>query len=236
MTIQAFHERDVVLHIGTHKTGTTSFQAVLASTASPLADLGVHVFRSQVSDIASWSHELPLIAVRRELTFPLRCMFPDSTLPSMQSEMRQHVISEMQSTAQRVIASHEALSFVRTPREVETLVDVLDARSCRVVVVLRDPESFLGSWKRQLATMGYATNSPYPDSYMNTDFSSWLTEWDVMIDAYAAVIGHEAITVLDYESEVRSRGTIIDGLWSACGLPSVLKPNADVPWLNRSRP
>jgi len=236
MTIQAFHERDVVLHIGTHKTGTTSFQAVLASTASPLADLGVHVFRSQLSDIASWSHELALIAVRSELNIPLRCMFPDSTLPSMQSEMRQHVFSEMQPPAQRVIASHEALSFIRTSQEVENLVEVLAARSCKVVVVLRNPESFLESWKRQLASMGYATNSPYPDSYMNTEFSSWLTEWDVMIDAYAAIIGHEAITVLDYESEVRGRGTIIDGLWSACGLPSALRPNNDVPWLNRSSP
>ena len=110
------HARDVVLHIGTHKTGTTSFQATLAASAASLASHGVHVFQSGLTVFQSgltkstgWSHELPLISLRSELNIPLRCMFPDSSLQSMQSQMLQDCISQMQSPARRVVASHEAL-------------------------------------------------------------------------------------------------------------------------------
>ena len=230
------HARDVVLHIGTHKTGTTSFQASLATSATSLESHGIHVFQSVLSDIAGWSHELALISVRHELNIPLRCMFPDSSLPSMQSQMLQDCISQMKSPARRVVASHEALSFIRTRQEVERLVDALDERVCKVVCVLRDAESFLQSWKNQLAKTGYATNSAHFESYMNTDLASWIVDWDELIDVYAGVLGREAVTVLDYDREVQNHGTILTALWSACGLPETLRPNHSAQWLNSSQP
>ncbi len=235
------HARDVVLHIGTHKTGTTSFQATLAASAASLASHGVHVFQSGLTVFqsgrtksAGWSHELPLISLRSELNIPLRCMFPDSSLQSMQSQMLQDCISQMQSPARRVVASHEALSFIRTRKEVERLIEALDGRVCKVVCVLREAESFLQSWKNQLAKTGQATSSAHFESYMNTDPDSWIVDWEELIGAYAGVLGREAVTVLDYERETQNHGTIIHALWSACGLPESLRPNHSAEWLNSS--
>ena len=224
------HARDVVLHIGTHKTGTTSFQATLAASAASLASHGVHVFQSGLTKRTGWSHELALISLRSELNIPLRNMFPDSSLPSMQRQMLQDCISQMQSPARRVVASHEALSFIRTRQEVEAL----DGRVCKVVCVLRDAESFLQSWKNQLAKTKQATSSAHFESFMNTDPDSWIVDWDELIGAYAGVLGREAVTVLDYEREAQNHGTIITALWSACGLPETLRPNHSAKWLNSS--
>ena len=228
------HARDVVLHIGTHKTGTTSFQATLAASAASLASHGVHVFQSGLTKRTGWSHELALISLRSELNIPLRNMFPDSSLPSMQRQMLQDCISQMQSPARRVVASHEALSFIRTRQEVERLVEALDGRVCKVVCVLRDAESFLQSWKNQLAKTKQATSSAHFESFMNTDPDSWIVDWDELIGAYAGVLGREAVTVLDYEREAQNHGTIITALWSACGLPETLRPNHSAKWLNSS--
>jgi hypothetical protein len=228
------HARDVVLHIGTHRTGTTSFQAALHASAASLASHGVHVFQSGLTKRTGWSHELALISLRSELNFPLRLMFPDSSLPSMQSQMLQDCISQMQSPARRVVASHEALSFIRTRQEVERLVEALDGRVCKVVCVLRDAESFLQSWKNQLAKTRLATSSAHFESFMNTDPASWIVDWDELIGAYAGVLGREAVTVLDYERETRNHGTMITAVWSACGLPETLRPNHRAQWLNAS--
>jgi len=224
----------VALHIGTHKTGTTSFQATLASATDSLKRFGVHVFHSQVSDISGWAPELPLLTLRTDLNVPLRCMYPDSTLASMQSAMRHHVSDQMRASERLVVASHEALSFVRTSQEVERLVSILGDRTCNVVVVLREPDSFLRSWKGQLARMGYPTTSPYPDSYMNTDASSWMVDWDSLIRAYEAVLGPQSVTVIDYDLAVRNHGTIVKPLWLACDLPDRLLPSEEAQWLNMS--
>lgn len=222
----------VVVHIGTHKTGTTSFQAALAARVDDLASHGIRVFHSDVIANQGIASELPLLAVRPELTFPMRVRMPDTTLPSALDAMRRRVRAEVETRTPVLIASHEGLSYIRTTDEVERLRELLDGREVRIVVVLRDKESFLVSWRGQLERMGYSTTSPYIDSFMNTSADSWITDWDTLVRVYGDVFGPEAITVLDYDLETQRRGSVVPALWTAMGLPEDFLPARSDPWLN----
>lgn len=224
--------RRLVLHIGTHKTGTTSFQAVLNDAAPVLLEHDVRVFASSVDAPHGGACELPLLAIRPDLMFPLRRLLPDSTLPSMQRAMRERVAEQMGASTTTVVASHEALSFARTEEEVEVLAHLAGGRQTSIVLVLREETSFLRSWTGQLQRMGYSTRSPYPDSLMNTSPGTWLTDWDTLINAYSRVFGRQSITVLRYEQAIAAAGSVLPPLWHAANLPRDLLPNDR--WLNAS--
>ena len=229
-------ERSLVVHIGTHKTGTTSFQHALSSATERIESLGkFHIFRSAYTSVRGLALELSLLVVRPSLNFTLRRLLPDSTLESAQAQMRQTVASELSSNAQTVILSQEALSFLRTDREFDDLRSLLTAsgRTPHFVVVLRKRESFLRSYKSQLVKMGMPTSSPFTDSLSYTEPDSWLVDTASLIHGYHRAFGADSLTVLSYEAMLQVHGSVIPSLWKACGLPEYLLP-AEAHWLNRS--
>ena len=224
--------KSLKLHIGTHKTGTTSFQAALHAKADDLGQQGVRVFRSELTETRGWAHELPLICVRPELTFPLRCKLPDSSLRAAKYRMREHVEEQIASSNPILVASHEALSFIRSSAEVECLAELISGRVIQVILTLRDKEAFMLAWRGQLKRMGYGTSSLFRDSFMNTESNSWLTNWDQLIKAFVDVLGSNAVTVLNYEKCTSQYGSIVQALWKSAELPSHLAPTTEDFWLN----
>lgn len=226
--------RQLVLHIGTHKTGSTSFQHALDRASDALELEGIHTLRDRVTPLRGWAHELQAVVLRESLDFPLRRMFPELSLSSVQETLRQNVLLQMQSSQPVVIASHEDLSFIRTEAEVHRLVSIAGGREIRVAVVLRDPDAFLASWRGQLRRMYGVQDSAYPDSCLYTQPGSWLTDWASMIRAFQGVLGAEALTVLNYEELVHREGSVVPALWRACGLPERLLPSKVDRWQNVS--
>jgi hypothetical protein len=224
----------VLLHIGTHKTGTTSFQSLLNDKAAALKLNGFGVYESYLTNTLGLAHEVALLAVRADLNIPLRCMIPDSTLRTMRLEMQRHVLNQSARSEPTLVISHEALSFIRTSSEVECLAKLFPGRRLKVVVVLRDERSFLRSWRNQLSRMGFPSESPYVDSFMNTSPGTWLTDWQALISSFAEVCGPESITAIQYEEAVSEHGSVLGPLWLAMGLPPLLTPGRNEYWLNRS--
>jgi len=229
-------QRTAVVHIGTHKTGTTSFQHALSAAAERIEATGeFRLFRSRHTDVKSWALEVPLLVVRQSLNFTLRRLLPDATLESAKVALRRHVISELVSDAQHVILSQEALSFLRTEAEFREL-SLLFAESGRIprfLVVLRNSEAFLRSYKAQLVKMGMPVSSEYKDSLTYTEPDSWLADTASLIHGYHRAFGADSLKVLKYEVMVHDQGSVVPALWRACGLPEYLLP-ADLHWLNRS--
>lgn len=193
------------------------------------------MFRSRLTDVASWAFEVPLIVVRPSLSFTLRRWFPDSTLESAQGALRHYVLSELSSDARTVIISQEALSLLRVDGEFDHLRTLFaeSERVPRFVVVLRAKDAFLRSYRAQLAKSGMPTTSEYKDSLSYTEPDSWLADRASLIHGYHRAFGADSLKVLKYEVMVHDQGSVVPARWRACRLPEYLLP-AGLHWLNRS--
>ena len=224
------NRREAILHIGTHKTGTTAFQAALRRSRESLRAAGVHVVADMESgQCLSLANE----AVRETLIFPARTGNPDLLLPEARRYARRWLREQFASEHPRVIASHEALSFVRTEAEVRRIKRLMAGRRVTVIVVLRDPVAYARSFAEQLASMGFASESRYASSFMNVSPRSWLLDTDRLLAVYRRVFGRRSVIVLDYD-EVRRSGSVTRTLWEVAGLPVPEDPSVLDAWENVS--
>lgn len=217
MSTTASPSREVVLHIGTHKTGTTAFQRYALAHREFLRDQGIAFYVHGSG--APQAHELPLLSLRPDLCIPLRVRKPDLVLeearPMMVEAVERFVADSGDATC---LFSHEALSFIRDRAEAERLRALLGGADVSVVVMLREPAAFLQSWAVQLERMGFATSSPFRSSFMNTDPDSWLVDYDTLIGVYRDVFGDDRVSVLSYEDAMARDGSSVPSLMAACGV------------------
>lgn len=231
MWTQIFRQKSAVVHIGTHKTGTTSFQTVLHECRDTLEGQG---FLLATDNDSRLSTALAQLVLRSELQPPFRLTNPDLNLASRQPGFRNHIREQIASGYETVIFSHEALSFVRTAREIRVLRRLLFPRKVRIVVTVRSPEDFLESWRANLLRHWNIGRSEFDGSFMNTQADSWLARFDELVRVYVAGFGKGNVTVVDYDHELRENGDIVPSVWGACGLPSSLIHNRPATWEHRT--
>lgn len=223
-----------IIHIGIHKTGTTSFQHCLASKEDALLASKVGLFESKLSRYVGpgTAVELPLLSIRSELNFFFRTVIPDSYLPSMQSWMEKTVRDQVQRPVEVLICSHEALAFARSVEEVSRLKDLMAGRTVRIICTIRNKADFLASWRKQLNHVGMSSSSQFKDSFMYTEEDSWLVDYDSLLTPFKLVFGVDNVSVLDYDETCSNGSSIVPALWDCCGLPSHLRPYNKESWLN----
>src|SRR4051794_32720997 len=140
----------VVLHVGTHKTGTTSIQQFLRDENDGLlAAAGASYAEGFLIPIVHT--ELPLLTIRPERMWPARLRFPETQRRSWQVAASAHV-REQVNTAKpdRLVYVHEDLSYLRHDDEFERLRDLFAGRAVTVVVFLRKRGDFLRSYAAQI--------------------------------------------------------------------------------------
>jgi hypothetical protein len=221
------------VHIGTHKTGTTAFQHWLDQHREVLrtrCGVGVHPGFFMPSHI-----ELAHLSVRNSLITPDRLLFPDSTLPRVQDQLRAHVLETIRSTDSVVAFSCEGLSFIRESGEVARLCDLLAPRSVTVAVVFRRPDEYLRSY-RETHLRWDGLQGPFldPCSVMNTEPDSWLADYDAIRRVWSSHPAVSNFVEFDYDECLRSAGSVIPALGAAMGLEGASIPDVDGPWLNAS--
>jgi hypothetical protein len=193
----------IFVHIGTHKTGTTSFQDWLARHETELHDrFGLGVYRGAFPNC-------------REVG--LACASPSRSLPTrgipqwVDPEWRRHVSQLVATQLARpddLVLSSEALSFLRSPAEVETLAHLLQGRELSILVVLRNRADFLESWAKHLQRDRYKISRD-PSSFAYVEDDSWLADYDSLLDAYRSVFGAERVHIIDYDHAMSSHGSVI---------------------------
>jgi hypothetical protein len=220
----------VVLHIGVHKTGTTSIQNWAHQNRDDLRTrLGLDVYFGR---LGGKNHiELPLLCMRSDRNLHARVMHPDSCLPSWHAETRRHIAEQLASPAPSMFISAESLSFLRYPDELATLRELLGSREVRVIVFLRDPQDYLRSYRAQVEKMGYAP-SRYPESFNYVEPDTWLIDFDRLLGAYTDAFGPESVTVLSYEDALAAHGSAIPAVAEAAGLAIADLPDWQEYWLN----
>ncbi len=207
----------VTLHVGTHRTGTSSIQLFLREhNDGLLAAVGCHYPDGFLLPIVHT--DLPLLTVRRERMWPARIRFPETQHPGWQADAARHVRSQVEDpTREHLVYLHEDLSYLRHDDELEALRSLLDGRSVSVVVFLRDRESFRRSYRSQLEGTGFELSDD-PTSFAYLEPDSWILQYDDLVDGYRRWFGEDNVRVFDYDAISSEGGGVIPAFAEVLGI------------------
>ena len=222
----------VILHIGVHKTGTTSLQRWAAVHSDELAArFDMRVYRSAMGGN---SHvEFPLLCMRTDRNLPARLSFYDSVLPSWHESVGAHIVQQLECVEHTCFISSEGLAYLRCEDELATLHRLLGDREIEVVAMLRDREAFLASYRKEMLKHGWRP-STRRDSFAYVEDDTWLIDFDALIGVYTNEFGTDHVTVLSYEESMATHGSTIPAIAAASGLPVDEIPAWNDTWHNAS--
>ena len=132
-----------------------------------------------------------------------------------------------------LVYSHEDLSYARHDDELEGLRALFDGRPVRVVIVLRQPEAFLRSYREQLTATGFPISDD-PTSFAYVEADSWLVDYDALVAGYRRHFGTDNVEVLDFDAIVADEGSIVPAFARLLGLDASSLPAPDRYVLNRA--
>ena len=230
---------ETILHIGTLKTGTTSFQKWFSDNEAHLhSQHNVALFRGQWPD----ARELAALCINTSRETPAIALnfFPQRGTDNWHtwSANVAHEIAVQQSDAHaqgcRFVVSSEALCLLRHPEEVSRLADLFTGSDVSIVVTLRRPKDFLSSWKQHL-NHDFFRRSNDKTSFAYVKRDTWLVDYNQLLAVYGDQFGKQNIHVINYDEVLHNEGSVIPALARACIGTSDALPQWSSYTLNRSK-
>lgn len=221
-----------MLHIGPHKTGTTSLQQFLHDEVDGLLAAARAWYPTGL--VVPTAHsELPLLTVRPERTWPARIRLPETCDAAWLEVARAQVRSWFAEARQpRLVLSHEDLSYLRSDDELDHLRALLGDHPVRVIAVRRDRSDFLHSYASQLHATGFPPSED-PTSFAYVEPDSWVADHDALLAGFRRTFGEERVEVVDYEEAMARDGSVIPALADRIGIPRAALPALDAYRLNQ---
>lgn len=185
-----------IIHIGRHKTGTTSLQYFLHTNRSKLSQFGFFYPNEQIVD---WAHHP--IARLTESSAP---RYPDHNDKRAQlNSVLEGIETIAEDRGQIILLSSEGFQNCRP----EILKSVLGSSNVKIVVYIREQYSYLITSYQQIVHGGLETRAlESAISKYNPDYEKFLSSW-------AKVFGPNAITARIFDkSQLKSRDVVHDFL------------------------
>lgn len=231
-------KKNAFLHIGKHKTGSTSIQKYLADNIGFFRVNGFDVILNSIipssmiktnpANCAGLAH----LFIRDDLETPVRLrgnfIYNDEERVKV---VREAKLSLYRQESEKIIISAEAFSFFRMQSELEALYDFLDVFRVVPIFFYRDPVSWMRSWELQLIPLRRKLNILNPRSEGIFDFrpNSWLLDDDAIVDLFG-----EQTIALSYDEHVERDGSVIPMFLRSLGLSPKDCPAWDGVWCNDS--
>ena len=212
--------KQLFLHIGTHKTGSTSLQNYLFDHEEHLNQKGFALYKG-------------LHKERNHIELYLASMRYDRD--SFAKQGMTHIVFDEQYTdkiAKRVqdfislcnesniILTTEGLSLLRQQDEIDRLLRILDCDGVEITVILylRNREDYLKSYKQQfLKKKGRVPSRDYWSAlYVERD--TWLLDYETLISIYKQSVGENRVVVIDYDKEMKVVGNTIPSFLKVIGI------------------
>ena len=198
--------RSVLLHIGPHKTGSTSIQVTLTANRPTLEQAGFAYPDVGKPDIAHHDLANELLAG------------PSAKLDEMAAALN--------GVNSNLILSSENFSRVRE-HELRAFFSRIESRQVRVIFYLRSffPLMF-SSWQENVKHGRATTFLEFCTGFLTQPFASHRLNPLRVLRDYAAVFGREAITVYRYDRIVSTRGDVAGHFMNeVVGLANYGRPN-----------
>lgn len=241
-------KKTIYLHIGKHKTGSTSIQNYLNENKEFFCESGFFVVESLLDEIVK----------KRRGTFPSRGVFPSNCANVAHIAIRNDLLTPRRIRGlekkrsyirkivdayyinkkirgfecELIILSAEAFSFIRTFGERLILRVMFRGFFVIPIVFFRDSKSWLSSWGKQLANIKNSSKGYELSTEGIFDFSE--NSWLVDDDAIVKVFGRETI-VVSYENSLDKDGSVIPSFLESLGLNPKNCPSWSEYWFNKSK-
>jgi len=209
------------LHIGTHRTGSTSIQRWLADHREWLAARGYAVYEGL--HIPANHVELYLAAMRRNRDSFAKQSFRGWSFGAdyralVSRRVREHLALH---PARQGVFTTEGLSLLRHEDELDALQNVLGEAAARtsILLFLRNRQDYLNSYRTQLASQPGRIPATDYWSALYVEDDTWLTDYDQLVAAYARTFGGHNVTVIDFDKEVAVHGSVLPSFLAWLGIP-----------------
>lgn len=194
--------RTTLLHIGTHRTGTTSIQSYLRN------EIGAPVFPEVYFPEYPNCHVEWLVASSRDFEHAER------------APTREKLQREATSEAPLLVYSCEEISIVRDADRVARVRELVGARRLHVVLYTREPRAFLESYRFARAMLGMKpSDDRESEDYYGHD--SWLVDYASRLALWQRVA--DEVTVIDYDAVSAKDGSVVPSFAALLGT----KPTCD---------
>lgn len=205
-----------ILHVGVHKTGTTSIQSFLGAQRERLRALDIDVYEGH-HDLNNHV-ELHTATMREHRLSPFKLDHELKVDRAYRGAMSAHVGDYLaRSTASRVLFSAEGISYLRHADEMDRLRSLLPDCDIRIIFYKRDRDGFLSSYRREL-DRHRRPDVIDRDSFAYVADDTWLVDFEQRIAGFRSAFGQANVTVLDYDAEMRTCGNVIPSFLRALGV------------------
>lgn len=214
--------RDLILHIGTTKTGSTSIQYALASLRPALAAAGVY-YPTSPGEVAH--HILPAAFVPEETLSHFRAAGWNGLPPKNRLDLfRAEFAAEMQAIPaglHRCVLSSELISArLHETAQVQAMADFLRPYFDRiqVVVYIRRQDQHVASDYNQVLRNGHMQEPGLLRADGKPDPRLRALDYQAMLARFAAVFGEDALVPRIFAREALQQGDVIDDFLTVTGI------------------
>ena len=173
---------ETFIHIGQHKTGTTSIQSFLLCNHAALEDQRILIPTDFMGRNTANHYELNLVTLAVQRSSPMKDAFIGN-LENLKGKVANEIDLiyklGLKKNCNKVLFSNEGLSLLRHYEEYQALYNLFSQYSIKVSVVicLREKKQFKSSWASQLKKMGLDEEKNDKNSYRYLGDDSWLFKW-----------------------------------------------------------
>lgn len=218
------------VHVGPHKTGTSSFQSAIAGCAGALRDSGLAVWLNNKG--GANAGQLVNLVTRPELQTPFRLQGRTATITDdRRTRAARRLTRWAMAAPDDLLISGEAFSHLRTDQEAGWLRALLPASVRQIVPILvrRPLEDWRASRRDQLQKFDLLDRlDALPNDTLSCN-GAWYYDWTAL-EAFWAGFGTPV--VVDYARAVADEGSVLPVLARVLERPGCLD-GVDGLWLNR---
>jgi hypothetical protein len=185
--------KEVILHIGIHKTGSTTIQEAL----SHLSDTN-----TRVASFVEKNHSIPIATIFSKQKFKSRAYIKRGISPAEVLKKKAHYLSLLSKdieddSYERLILSGEAMSTLSFDEQ-QSCVKYFHERGCKVKVIalVREPLDWIRSATQQKAKGG-------AEAFVKTT-----PKYRTKLEGYLNCVGQEHMQVYDFNKLITDKGLI----------------------------
>jgi hypothetical protein len=217
--------REIILHIGISKTGTSSIQRALAAVRPALLAAGVHY----PSSPGHANHGLlpmslvPISALRGFNPLLWEGLGPEARLARFREEFAAEMAAPPASATRIVFSAEQCAGLMNSPERLAALRALLapHAATFRVIVYLRRQDRHFASGYVQSMRVGQVA----PPGF-GPGGEDGLYDYAALLERWAGVFGAEAVTPRIFEPESLVGGDAVDDFLDVLGLPGLVPADA----------
>lgn len=210
--------RELILHIGHFKTGTTALQMYLDYNRDPLAEAGLH-YATQTRKHAKHS-ALAFSLLRRAGVSELMHGYSSPHPPARIWQALFDEVRALPDGQSMLVSSEEFIRLGAHPDAAALLRKQINQASdlrFRVIAYLRPPQAHLQSWYNQLVKMGIPVGSFTTALCSQIEAVHW--DYALALKPWVEIFGAEAVILRSYGPALREGDALYADFLGALGFP-----------------